>query len=284
MSAAPEPSGSTELHLLHRLREGDAGWANALLRLVQDVPLYGAEKSFKLSPGELLSDRFLIGLAPKVWPQLRFEELRAALAMPPASFAAMMADLKRANFLGLAYEGSAAQRVFKAYVEFPVPAQRLPGPAPGSVAAHLIYHGYKWDPDRGEDAALTRYWWAPELTADEIRHCLARHQAGIGHAAVRAAAQGMVEHCMRHGDARRFQYIEAREGAGSRVSYDLNVYAAQRPLGEVADLVRDAARALGVDTAALDTLLAESAGRMLGHVSAGTDRRGRDFLTVYYEQ
>ena len=269
---------------MHHLKGDDAKWADALLRLVAGVPLYGVEKSFKLGPGELLRDRFLVGLKPAEYAKLNLDGLRAALAMPERSFASMAADLKRANFLGLAYEPGSRQRVFKAYVEFPVPARRLAGPTPGTVAAHMIYHGYKWDPDRGEDAALTRYWWAPELDLAEIGACIARQQANITRPEIRATVEQIVARCARDCDARKFQYIEAREGAGSRASYDLNVYAAALPVAEVAGLLRGAARALAVDPAALETLLAQCADCTLGHVSAGTDRHGQDFLTIYHEQ
>ncbi|MDB5804276.1 MAG: tryptophan halogenase [Betaproteobacteria bacterium] len=269
---------------MHQLKGDDASWANALLRLVAGLPLYGVEKSFKLGPAELLRDRFLLGLKPDAYARLDLDALRTALAMPERSFASMAADLKRANFLGLAYESGAKQRVFKAYVEFPVPARRQPGPTPGSVAAHMIYHGYKWDPDRGEDAALTQYWWAPQLTLAEIGACIARHQADIKRAEVRATVQQIIARCARDCDARQFQYIEAREGMGSRVSYDLNVYPAALPLAEIAGPLKNAALALAVDPLALEALLAQSAGRTLGHVSAGTDRHGQDFLTIYHEQ
>ena len=277
-------SGAADLRPVHHLQGEDAKWANALLRLVAGLPLYGVEKSFKLGPGELLRDRFLVGLQPAGYAKLNLGALRASLAMPERSFAGMAADLKRANFLGLAYESGARQRVFKAYVEFPVPARRLAGPTPGTVAAHLIYHGYKWDPDRGEDAALTEYWWAPELELAEIRACIAGHQANIRRAELRAAVEQIVARCARDCDARQFQYIEAREGAGSRVSYDLNVYAAALPVEAVAGQLRGAARALAIDAAALQALLTQCAGRTLGHVSAGTDRHGQDFLTIYHEQ
>jgi len=277
------PPGPDHPRPLHRLTGADGKWADALLRLVADIPLYGVEKSFKLGPGEMLRDRFLVGLKPAQWPRLRVDEIRTALAMPEGSYTQMAADLKRANFLGLAYESGPRQRVFKAYVEFPVPAQRLAGPKPGTVAAHMIYHGYKWDPDHGQDAALTQYWWAPELTLAEIQGCIAGHQTAITRPAVRAAVEDIVAHCARHCDARKFQYIEAREGAGSRVSYDLNIYAAALPVGAVAGMLRAAGQALTVDSAALDALLAEIADRPLGHVSAGTDRHGQDFLTLYYE-
>lgn len=274
-AAAPPP--------LHHLSGADAAWADALVRLVNGIPLFGVEKSVKLGPGELLRDRFLLGLKPEAWPRVQLEQLRDALAMPAHSYASMRADLNRANFLGLAYESGPEQRIFKTYVEFPVPARRLPGPTPGSVAAHLIYHGYKWDPDRAAETALTRYWWAPELTLPEIAHNITRHQAAIGRAEVRGAVEAIVALAAQRCDARRFQYIEAREGENPRVSYDLNIYPAQLTLADAAAPLHAAARALAVDEAALANLLAEAGDRLLGHVSAGTDRRGRDFLTLYYE-
>lgn len=46
-------------------------------------------------------------------------------------------------------------------------------------------------------------------------------------------------------------------------------------------MLRQLGQDLGVPAAALDTLLQEHAALPLGHVAAGIDRRGQDFLSIY---
>ncbi len=268
---------------IHTLGGQGAGWANALLGLVAGIELYGVEKSFKMGPGQVLAERFLVGLKPPAWPKLRLDHMCSHLGMPERTFALLAADLKRANFLGLAFEEGSSRRLFKAYVEFPVPTRRLPGPTPGTVAAHLIYHGYKWDPDLGEDAALTRYWWSPGLTLDEIGVCLARHEQALALPEVRLVPKTLLERCAGRTDAANLHYIEAREDGKSRVSFDLNLYAATLSVADAGDLVRSAGRAFAIEPAIIEALLARVSDRILGHVSAGIDRDGSDFVTLYYE-
>jgi hypothetical protein len=271
------------LRPLHALQGQSAAWANALLGMVAGLELYGVEKSFKMGPGQLLCERFLVGLQPPAWPKLGLDHMCSRLAMPERTFGLLAADLKRANFLGLAFEEARGRRLFKAYVEFPVPAQRLPGPVPGSVAAHLIYHGYKWDPDRGVDAALTRYWWSPGLSFTEISVCLARHEQAQTPGAIRSVPRALLARCGGRAGAADLKYLEAREDGGSRISFDLNLYAAMLRMEDVADIVRPAGLAFDIDPGLLDRFLASVSDRILGHVSAGIDRDGSDFVTLYYE-
>jgi len=157
------------------------------------------------------------------------------------------------------------------------------GALPGSVLSHIIYHGYKWDPDRGEDAAVTRYWWTPGLTAEEIDGSLSRHLVNLSRAEVAAVPKALLRLCCQRTQGTAIQYLEAREDGSTRSSFDLNLYAAEIRLGMVGDLVHRTGRSFGIESQTLDTLLKGVSDRTLGHVSAGVDRDGGDFLTLYYE-
>lgn len=276
-------SALTDKRLLHSLVGQGARWANTLLGSVAGIELFGVEKSFKMGPGQLLSERFLVGLQPPVWPKLNLDQLLLRLGMPKRTCSLLMSELGRANFLGVAFEEGVERRLFKAYVEFPVPTRRLPGTVPGTVATHTIYHGYKWDPDRGEDAALTRYSWSPGLTADEINVSLSRHLEALSRPEIRAVPTALLSRSAKRADATKFQYLEAREDGKSRVSFDLNLYAAEMRMAEVTDIVQSAGNALAIDPDLLDPFLGRISDRILGHVSAGIDRDGSDFVTLYYE-
>jgi hypothetical protein len=272
-----------EARRLHTLDGQGAAWADALVGMVTGIELHAIERSFKMSAGQLLCERFLVGLRPPAWPKLRLDHLCSHLAMPERSFALLAADLERANLLGLAFEESRGRRRFKAYAEFPVPARRQPGPVPGTAAAHLICHGYKWDPDRGVDAALTRYWYAPGLSFEEISTCLAQHEQARAPAAIRTAPQALLARCRGRATAADLMYVEAREDGGSRVSFDLNFYAATLRMEDVADIVRPTGQAFAIEAGLLDRFLGSISDRVVGHISAGIDRDGSDFLTLYYQ-
>jgi hypothetical protein len=69
---------------------------------------------------------------------------------------------------------------------------------------------------------------------------------------IRSAAKTLLMRCAGRTDATNLQYIEAREDGKSRVSFDLNIYAAMLRLADAGDIVRAAGRAFAIDTPTLD--------------------------------
>ncbi|MEX0642051.1 MAG: hypothetical protein WD468_05090 [Pirellulales bacterium] len=81
----------------------------------------------------------------------------------------------------------------------------------------------------------------------------------------------------------QFIYLEVEEEGTLRRSFDLNIYAAGLRVAQVADVLEQAALEYGLSAVELERLLALIGGLRLGHIAGGTDRRGDDFLTIYYE-
>jgi len=94
-------------------------------------------------------------------------------------------------------------------------------------------------------------------------------------ALVRLAAQ--------RGPAAAFKYIEASEGGNPRRSFDLNLYSANLRLREVFPIVAGLGLHYRIAPAILAQRVAAAGEGIFGHISAGLDRQGRDFFSLYYE-
>ena len=78
-------------------------------------------------------------------------------------------------------------------------------------------------------------------------------------------------------------YVEGEEEGSTRRSFDVRLYEADLKIGEVVgDLVK-ARDLFAVPTDRFDRLIEIIGGKTLGHISAGTGRDGREFLTIYYD-
>ena len=81
----------------------------------------------------------------------------------------------------------------------------------------------------------------------------------------------------------RFIYLEASEGDNPRNSFDINLYPADMTLQSIRSPVEQLFRHYAISNAELDLLFDQLGYRLLGHLSGGIDRTGKDFFTVYYE-
>ncbi len=79
-------------------------------------------------------------------------------------------------------------------------------------------------------------------------------------------------------------YFEATEEGNPRKSFDVNVYRANLKVAEVYPLLVRIARHYAVDSQAVEEVYEGIRDQVLGHLSGGVDREGRDFLTIYFSE
>jgi hypothetical protein len=79
-------------------------------------------------------------------------------------------------------------------------------------------------------------------------------------------------------------YFEASEEGNPRNSFDINVYMANLRMAEIYPLLVKIARHYSIDLDRFGELYEGVKEQKFGHLSGGTDREGRGFLTVYLSQ
>jgi hypothetical protein len=79
-------------------------------------------------------------------------------------------------------------------------------------------------------------------------------------------------------------YVEVSEEGNPRDSFDINVYPADLQMAEIYPLLINTARHFSIDLEQFEELYEAVKTQKFGHVSGGTDRDGKDFLTVYFSE
>lgn len=256
--------------------------SHQLLQQASDLGLpYGQELSFKLLPGRLLDDRLLLGWQARDFAPLRFIAwLEQAYGLPTPAAAALRARAPQANTVGLSIEAEEGTVLYKAYLEFwePIRARMLAGtlgPEP-----QLLHYGIKWRA-QGEAYAQAEYHVQPLLTAyDIVKRIQALHPPGR-HSLALGTANALVQRGSTRTPGAPMLYLEAREAGSARHSCDINLYKTGLRLEDAAPLLRELGAALDVPASVLQEHLRTHAALPLGHVAAGADRHGQDFLSVY---
>jgi len=260
--------------------------SDLLRRLLADVEIHGAERSFKAFRGHVLWNRFLVGVNKAAIgggsPDDTVTEMVRRLGMPPDLMAAFRPKLPEVNFVLFGFEQNETTCVYKVYLEyydtFSDRAQGTPGPK----APFTMHVGFKWDVRDSRRIAVTEYRWLPMLPAQVM---LAR-MAEIYSAVPDTTSRDVVERIFRAAAGRMSRndilYLDVTEGAGPRRSFDVNVYQAALRLGDIREHLDQLFRHYAVDPAQTAPMLDAKADRAFGHLAGGIDRQGRDFVTIYY--
>ncbi len=246
--------GEATTRHLAPLRSTAAGAALADLMAGCPAPVL-LERSFRLSPTGLADDRFLLSVVAEAAPAGLLPAL-VALGLPEAPREGIRAALPRAAMLHLGIE---AGEVLKLYVE------RSDGFAADGSAGPPLHQAWKWRPGTGA-VAMDRYMLVPPHEA--------RERLMLVPAPLQAALQATL---VVLGAKPGWLFMLDVLGAGARRSLDIRCYDFERSIGDLAGPIRNAALAVGCDTARLAPHLDER----LGHLAFGCDAAGSLFLTVY---
>jgi len=79
-----------------------------------------------------------------------------------------------------------------------------------------------------------------------------------------------------------FLYAEVAEEGNPRRSYDMNLYQAKLPLAGMRSQLAALFERFELPAPELERVYETVQDQILGHLSGGTERQGRDFLTFYF--
>lgn len=246
----------------------------ALPQPLRGRPIEGFERSFRLSKGRVLDDRWLAGIHKSDLPPRELEAACLAMGMDRSHAGAVLANAEAASTFHFGYEGADEGAIHKVYLEF---ASRLSqsGVADGEQS-FLLYLAWKWKAGDPSSCTLARYECFPGLDEREqvsrIGRVAPEVSRGVG--ALVDVAAGRT--------GRPPMYLEVTEEGNPRLSFDINLHAASIPIDSLESWLVDVARRMSISADSIDAALSSARGAMLGHLSGGTSRDGREFLTVYY--
>jgi len=285
---APEPgevrSPATERRRIIDSVQGDK--ARLLIDRIDGIGVhYGFEQSFKMLPGTLLDNRFLAGFhreAAGEGLEGKLDGLCRAVGMPVSQRQEFLRGLPESNIVLFGFEEGEGSSLYKAYLEYGAAFRRVIRESPDDPGSFVIHRGFKWDAGDSARHTTARYVCHPSWSVERILRRLSESFYGGTRSPVFGIVKGIVETATGRMRPEEHLYVEVEEEGNPRVSFDLNLYRANLLLGELYPFLIAMCRHLSIDEETFLRAYEPAKKLIFGHVSGGTDRRGRDFLTVYY--
>lgn len=257
-----------------------------LLQLLRPITVAGCERSFKIFDGSVLPNRYLIGVDKRTSsgdPDETILEFSRRLNMPPCLLETLTRRLPEVNFILFGFEENETTCVYKVYLEYYDTFGSKIKSKPSPTDPMLMHLGLKWDLSNSDRTAIAEYIWYPRLSGQTILTRIAdiyptpRYKASLDivESIFRVAAGKM--------NRRDILYIEVAEGGNPRRSFDVNLYKANLTLRDLEPILLRLCEHYAIDSDLFEGIYHHCAANPFGHLAAGIDRQGRDFLTIYYE-
>jgi hypothetical protein len=239
------------------------------------------ERSFKIEPGRLIAQRFMLGVRTEWASNDRLMEAARQIGMPSSAQPVFEQMLTGASAVLFGFEGSDSGdgAVFKVYTEH---RSRLADREVGDPPVEL-FRGFKWHARQPQACVQTVYWCRPGLPIEAIRARMREQLAASELTVLHEAVAAMVDRAIASRPGFIPQWVELGEPGEPIRAFDLNLYEASLRVAAIDTWLAKLAQAVRVDRALLVRLLNAAGPGLLGHVSAGVSRRGEGFLTVYFE-
>jgi hypothetical protein len=256
-------------------------------RLLSQVQALGApfryERSFRMAPGSLLANRFLLTVVKSDLgddPLQRVSGICRALQMPAALEEAAAAHFAGCGAVHFGFEGAADGVLLKLYLEQAIATEEAERAR--AAGQPLLQHiAFKWDPAQGQ-GVTTRYVWHPLRSRGELDARLQQLYRDPADAVAARLAGAVVDIAAQRLPAQRLQYLEVEEDGNGRRSFDLNLYDAALKVQDLQAVLGEIRDHFGLRPGQFQALYDQVRSRPLGHVAGGTHRNGAGFFNIYH--
>jgi hypothetical protein len=246
---------------------------------------FGFERSFKLSRGSVLANRFLASVKKDMLGVGAAETLTGLcgrLEMPEGLLQTFREQLPEAGFVHFGFEETETSVFYKVYLEFWTNWDDELSRRAQAAEPFLLHLGLKWDRSRAGRTTVTRYTCHPWLSVEKIRPRIGEIYAHRDATPPLDAVLAMAEAASRRTRPGRILYLEVSEDGNPRRSFDVNLYKAGLRVQDLDAWAPRIAAHYALPTEAFRPIYESARPQALGHLAGGLDREGRDFLTIYY--
>jgi len=204
------------------------------------------------------------------------------MSMPKKFLGTFEQNLPEGTMVGFGIEEEETTCVVKAYLEFKNRYEEALKKGPNKSDSYVSHWGFKWDAADNTRAALARYICFPAFTAGDILERLSGTFYRAHERTPLEIVRGIVELGSRKVGHDKFLYLEVNEENNPRSSFDINMYGANFRLEELYPFFLQMCRHYSIPDEQFHSLYDPVRTRTFGHLAGGMDRKGRDFLTVYF--
>lgn len=258
-----------------------------ILDLVDELRVhYAFERSFKVSGGTLLGNRFLLAIhKTAIGEEIRHSKIIGIcerMGMPREFLEAFEENLPEADTVDFGFEENKRNCVYKIYLDFLSKWKKEASGTPGEFKPFVMFFGYKWDPCDPGKRALTRYVWYPSISFERIKENLSEIFQGQKHLEPLQTAKDLIDIVSKKTTYDNVYYLDVTEENSPRRSFDINIYKAGLQLKQVYPLLARTAKHYSIPAETFHALYNPIRTEAFGHLSGGISRGEKDFLTVYY--
>lgn len=242
------------------------------------------ERSFKFMSQSLFENRFLLGFEKDSIKGLADESLSSIcqkLGMPEDFLEKYRANLPESNIVGFGFGEDERGCVVRAYLEFGGRFFRALKSKPLNPDPYLSHLGFKWDAADNTRKALTTYTCHPGYTYEEMITRLVNDFYKNKVSSPYEIIKKILYTASQKAGGNRFLFLDVNEADSQRMSFDINLYAANLRLKELHPFLSDIFEHYGLDQERFQNWFAHVKDNVLGHLAGGTGGDGRDFLTIY---
>jgi hypothetical protein len=247
---------------------------------------HGRERSIKLRDQGVLANRFLLTVARADIGADATERMLAAcrqVEMPEPFLDAVAAHVTPANMIHFGYEEELDGRAYyKVYLERGEQFARAMASRPPVTDPFVLFHAFKWNHADRNEQVMTRYVCHPRLGRTALLERIAAFYAGRAERTPWHLLCGLVSAASRRVPETELLLLDVTEDGNNRKSFDLNFYRAGLRVDSVAPFIERLGTHFQLREDLVSGVFAGILDLRLGHVAGGVDRRGRDFLTIYY--
>ena len=245
---------------------------------------FGFERSFKMSHLKLLNRRFLMTLSKgSLGPdgQETVYRLCRQLEMPDEFRDFYAENLSKAGFYHFGFEGGDNSGIYKAYQEFWSDWEQEITGRPDRSEPFLLHLGFKWDALDPTRRALTQYTCHPRLPVDRILDQISDIYGGTEGTAF-GTARNILHMAASRVSPEDILYLQVTEEDNPRISFDVNLYRSGMRMKLLYPLLLQLSGHYEIPSDQFNPVFESAQDEVLGHISGGIDREGKDFFTVYY--
>jgi hypothetical protein len=271
---------------LSKITEKSPLTGNYLLELITSLNAnYKFERSFKMAEKKIRGDRFtLIVYKSKIRqnPYERLSDICKRMDMPEDLFEAFSENLPDAEGIGFGFEENEETRIYKVYIDFLTKWEKEIERGRNEHDPFPAILGFKWDALDNSKCAQATYTWYPSLSFDKVFERLSSILGSDEHRTVLEMAKDIIDMAFSRMTHDQIRYSEETETTSQRERFDLSVYKANLPLKRIYPLLKRIYQHYSIPPDTFHGLYNPIRTQIVGHLSGGIDREGKDFLTIYY--
>lgn len=241
---------------------------------------YRVERSFRLLPGRLLCNRFIVTIPLnhhlKGAAQAALEVFKT-LSMPEEHYTFCEKKLSRAAKIHLGFEEDGNNSLLKAYLEFPYDH------AAGVSKPWQLLLGFKWAPHNPGHCVVSSYMGLPVYTPGEVHAMTESFFADKRLSGVRGIVTAILMACDRRMGNLRMWYLDVTEEGNPRRSFDVKTYRARLNMIDLMPFFPDLFWFYQIPYSEYESYFDTIKNHKFGHLSCGIGRNGDFFMAIYHE-